>query len=884
MDQTYVILKPAKFGATTRDVLFRFGKFCYRDEATNLGVKVLTLDNFSLVLKVLQQRQGSMPFLCRDHDLKVFPQFSQPVKDATAAARFVQSELLRNEEKLRTLSEFGMTAWINDDFGAFYLELEATKEYVAKMGNVEMIVAKVFLENILWCILYHDGKFLITLQDAIGEHELLDTNFPKVNNPHKNFPLEQYKDHDQWAKMDLLFSPLSGQAAEKTADLEDLEEGLVSDDEEEEVAGGGPGKDDNIFREGYHQTYVVRKPSRSTTRRSVFVRCGNWCYDGEVDLGQISMALSDIPMAIPILQAQQSSLRYVNEFSRLKKGNSFRRALLHLTRAAAFIEEQASTPEAIRSLEQMEDLAHSDKALEAMESSSKKIIAGEAPSEYFELQMSPDSKAYAGVEIAASKTYVRGVIMVLIYFDGSIYATLAEGQGDQPLLDVAFPDMSRKGGGCQIGTFDHPHFLKLCIWQGSPAASSPSKSPKNSPSGGGDSRFFGKGAGSPAGRKSKDANDDEDANGLSTGGQTYIVFKHGSALSPSVRHGQASGASGPTQREAFFRFGGWCYTGTVDFSVDPGQMTLEMVKDVMPTIAGQQREMSFSTELETLPDRSKAYQALAHLEVAADFVVEQLMNASEELEKLRDFLVSKGQKPWIDGEGRNVYFELQLTEAGAAPLAEIEVVCSKVYAQGVLLSMVYTANNLYVILDEGEGEHALLDSTFPDISIKARGYTLGCKPHSFFKKFSVWEGAPVSDDPATGSSTSEETGSLSPAGSPGSTRHNIIMDPEKEGKSLGSEEREELEGKHSDPGPLRSSARARHPHRIAPLGSSAGGLSSAKPPHRLAPLKKGGDSSGGGFQCNSFNGLRPLGRISSDSPWDAMGRPKGLAPLGGKKK
>ena len=55
------------------------------------------------------------------------------------------------------------------------------------------------------------------------------------------------------------------------------------------------------------------------------------------------MALSDIPMAIPILQAQQSSLRYVNEFNKLKKGNSFRRALLHLNRAAAFIEEQAST-------------------------------------------------------------------------------------------------------------------------------------------------------------------------------------------------------------------------------------------------------------------------------------------------------------------------------------------------------------------------------------------------------------------------------------------------------------------------------------------------------------------------------------------------------------
>ena len=83
----------------------------------------MTLDNFSLVLKVLQQRQGSMPFLCRDHDLHHFPQFYKPVQDATKAAQFVRDELLQHEEKLRTLSEFGMTAWIDDDYGAFFLEL-----------------------------------------------------------------------------------------------------------------------------------------------------------------------------------------------------------------------------------------------------------------------------------------------------------------------------------------------------------------------------------------------------------------------------------------------------------------------------------------------------------------------------------------------------------------------------------------------------------------------------------------------------------------------------------------------------------------------------------------------------------------------------------------
>ena len=112
--------------------------------------------------------------------------------------------------------------------------------------------------------------------------------------------------------MSLLYSPLSGAGAKKTTDLEALESDSSGD---EDLTNGSDflvdtsmndiHAQENLFREGYHQTYFVRKPSRTTTRRKVFVRCGNWCYDGEVDLGQVSLVLSDIPMAIPILQAQQ---------------------------------------------------------------------------------------------------------------------------------------------------------------------------------------------------------------------------------------------------------------------------------------------------------------------------------------------------------------------------------------------------------------------------------------------------------------------------------------------------------------------------------------------------------------------------------------------------
>ena len=67
---------------------------------------------------------------------------------------------------------------------------------------------------------------------------------------------------------------------EKNTDLDALETGLSSD--EDETSGSQSMTEsnlkdnvkDNVFREGYHQAYFVRKPSRNTTRRNVFVRCG----------------------------------------------------------------------------------------------------------------------------------------------------------------------------------------------------------------------------------------------------------------------------------------------------------------------------------------------------------------------------------------------------------------------------------------------------------------------------------------------------------------------------------------------------------------------------------------------------------------------------------
>ncbi len=65
----------------------------------------------------------------------------------------------------------------------------------------------------------------------------------------------------------------------------------------------------------YNQTYVVFKniianQTLEPLRRDVFFRFGRWCYAGNVEIGTETLQLSDVPLVAPILQSQQSKLKY----------------------------------------------------------------------------------------------------------------------------------------------------------------------------------------------------------------------------------------------------------------------------------------------------------------------------------------------------------------------------------------------------------------------------------------------------------------------------------------------------------------------------------------------------------------------------------------------
>ena len=81
-------------------------------------------------------------------------------------------------------------------------------------------------------------------------------------------------------------------------------------------------------------------------------------------------------------------------------------------------------------------------------------IDDDSSATYFELVCAEVPACMENIAIMASKTYTRGLILISIYHDGTIYFMMTSGEGDQQLLDVRFPDVSKHGQGLQLCSYN----------------------------------------------------------------------------------------------------------------------------------------------------------------------------------------------------------------------------------------------------------------------------------------------------------------------------------------------------------------------------------------------------------------------------------------------
>ena len=88
---------------------------------------------------------------------------------------------------------------------------------------------------------------------------------------------------------------------------------------------------------------------------------------------------------------------------------------------------------------------------------------------YFELGV--DSCAsLQDVEVIASKVYLNGIVLVVLYFQEKFYVTIQDGTNEQPLLDTRFPDISCPSRGFQVNTYNSgvknfPELRRISLWR-----------------------------------------------------------------------------------------------------------------------------------------------------------------------------------------------------------------------------------------------------------------------------------------------------------------------------------------------------------------------------------------------------------------------------------
>ena len=117
---------------------------------------------------------------------------------------------------------------------------------------------------------------------------------------------------------------------------------------------------------------------------------------------------------------------------------------------------------------------------------------------------------------------------------------------------------------------------------------------------------------------------------------------------------------------------------------------------------------------------------------AREALIEGIVLASvQALETLVDRLGRMGLgdavAKWIDGDADSSFYEFKIdpTEATREAFKAIEVVANKTYhASGIITKSIFYNYTLYVMVEDGSRENPLLDSSFPDVSGKGRGYQI----------------------------------------------------------------------------------------------------------------------------------------------------------------
>jgi len=218
--------------------------------------------------------------------------------------------------------------------------------------------------------------------------------------------------------------------------------------------------------------------------------------------------------------------------------------------------------------------------------------------------------------------------------------------------------------------------------------------------------------------------------------QSYIVMK------PNKEEGN------DTFRTALFRFGSWCYSGRVQLTAS---LALADLPHVIPALRMQQSRLEFLCDVSAMPSRSPFVQPMEFAMKAASVMEDEVVASEDVLNNLVERLSSMGLgdsiSQWLEGDPSQSFFEFSFASTPETDKAHknVELMCTKCYTpNGLVTICIYFGGVYYLSLQEGGGEQPLLDSKFPNVAGKGRGYQIrayssGVDGWDSLRKVSIWQ-------------------------------------------------------------------------------------------------------------------------------------------------
>ena len=190
--------------------------------------------------------------------------------------------------------------------------------------------------------------------------------------------------------------------------------------------------------------------SEATVSRDALFQCGDVTRAGRLRLGYRwafgDVALGDVPALARLVQRQQDALPYLCD-GNIPSSSAFYKPMTEIAKARDFVLSEITGP-AAASMTKLKE---------------KHPWIEDEDQVFFEL-LGDAASLFPDVMFIASKSYISGMIVTTIYFEGVLYVTLREALGDQPLLDLSFPDLGLHGRGVTLGIYDGT-WLKLSMWE-----------------------------------------------------------------------------------------------------------------------------------------------------------------------------------------------------------------------------------------------------------------------------------------------------------------------------------------------------------------------------------------------------------------------------------